>query len=408
MSALKPAFFSAITFILFSAACALDTHAQESDLSPVVSRTEWAADDTIVRAPEAYAWPSGIILVPFKLPETFITDQKGIQELYYYLTTRSEFGDMPFHMVVDANGTVYEGNKAGKEGSIQLTGQKEAVLVAYLYSSSDQEGISVLAYPSLVEVFTDIANTYAIAPETITVQEFTYSISAEGKLESAQLQAGASTWLASLSPIIEEVKAGYVPLTPSYDVEILEATAPESALEPTKTAEVKLKIKNTGQSNIYASLTKPFYITRNNPYDERSLFFNTETWDSPSRIVLLAEGERLATGEEKEVTIELYVPLYPPSVTEDFIIVAPNGTKLENSKFSLSINIKTTDQKIIEILDTPVGYLNVRQTPGLGEVVTKVSPKERFIVLDSQSGYYKIEANGKQGWVVAQYVKVIQ
>lgn len=392
-------------FIVICLFLGTDTvHAQGN--GGTISREDWSADDTILRVQEMYGWPSNIVIVAVPVPDLYFSDLKSFQELYYYFATRSEFGDFPFHFVLDSSGDLYQGCKYGREGSIEVEGSEEAVLVAYLYSG--EEKINITAHSPIIDILTDTSNTYAIDPSKIQLKKLAFTISDSGKMENAKLETAGSGWNTSLSPILALVAANYAPRSLSYDVETLEVTAPESALEPTKTAEVKVKIKNVGQTNIYASLTKPFYIATDNPFDQRSLFFNEASWDSPSRIVLLNEGERLAAGEEKEVTVQIFIPLYPPGVSEDFVIVAPDGTRLESSKFTLSVSIKSSDKQIIEILETPVGYLNVRATPGLGEVVTKVAPKERFIVLDYQTGYYKIEANGKQGWVVAQYVRVIQ
>lgn len=61
----------------------------------------------------------------------------------------------------------------------------------------------------------------------------------------------------------------------------------------------------------------------------------------------------------------------------------------------------------LKILDTPTGYLNVRDEPSIsGKVVTKVDPGKEFKYTDVQSSWYKISAAGEEGWVAGQYVEV--
>lgn len=66
----------------------------------------------------------------------------------------------------------------------------------------------------------------------------------------------------------------------------------------------------------------------------------------------------------------------------------------------------------VEILSTPTGWLRVRSEPnGLADnEVAKVYPGKYYPFLESnQSGWYKIEYEpGKQGWIAAQYAKLVE
>lgn len=59
------------------------------------------------------------------------------------------------------------------------------------------------------------------------------------------------------------------------------------------------------------------------------------------------------------------------------------------------------------ILDTPTGFLRVRDSASLGgNEIARVSPGDTFSMLDQQSGWIEIKlSNGKTGWVSSQYVK---
>lgn len=59
----------------------------------------------------------------------------------------------------------------------------------------------------------------------------------------------------------------------------------------------------------------------------------------------------------------------------------------------------------ILILDTPTGFLRVRDSASLsGNEIGRVLPGEKFDLLDEQSGWFKIKLkDGSSGWVSSQY-----
>lgn len=69
-----------------------------------------------------------------------------------------------------------------------------------------------------------------------------------------------------------------------------------------------------------------------------------------------------------------------------------------------------TASTTIEILDTEVGYLNVRSEPSVdGDIVTTVNPGEQYDYSEEDSGWYKIETeDGSVGWVSGDYVEIIE
>lgn len=57
------------------------------------------------------------------------------------------------------------------------------------------------------------------------------------------------------------------------------------------------------------------------------------------------------------------------------------------------------------ISETPTGWLRVRQEPSTASAeVAKVNPKEKFLLLEEKTGWYKIEyKTGSQGWISSSY-----
>jgi hypothetical protein len=61
----------------------------------------------------------------------------------------------------------------------------------------------------------------------------------------------------------------------------------------------------------------------------------------------------------------------------------------------------------VVILDTPTGFLRVRQSPSVSSAeVEQVKPGDKFNIISEQDGWYQITlADGKSGWVSATYAK---
>lgn len=67
----------------------------------------------------------------------------------------------------------------------------------------------------------------------------------------------------------------------------------------------------------------------------------------------------------------------------------------------------STGKETVTILNTPTGFLRVRENPSVGSTeVGRVNPDEVFDLLDEQTGWYKIKLkSGAKGWISAQYAK---
>jgi len=376
-----------------------------SDESFVIDRQDWKADDNIINSQEDYNFPSKIVIILIDKSDIHSDSVYDIRELYYYFATRSGFGDIPFHYLVASDGKVYKGNMYGDESKINLASTEEAIMIAYIRDGS--ENITLSSIASIKSLILDVADTYAISPQSIEVKDLDYEFGEKLILQNLTLNDPSERWISDISAIKESILEEYSPREIRYDLELLGVEIPSKPLDPSSTTEIKVKVKNNGDFNIYSSAGSNIYVARNDPFDEKSMFHITDEWSSLSRVALLDDTERLISGEEGEFNFNVYVPLYPPERTEQFILVDPKGNVIEGTDFEVSLKINETDATIIEITETSVGYLNVRETPGLGEVVTKVTPGDRFLVLEYNEGYYKIEANGKEGWVVNTYVKVI-
>lgn len=98
-----------------------------------------------------------------------------------------------------------------------------------------------------------------------------------------------------------------------------------------------------------------------------------------------------------------------PIVQEE--VSAPAPTEEIGTVETVSVQEKGQPEKVpnIEILETEVGYLNVRKAPTpKGELIEVVAPGEKYFSDQQEDGWYAIElVDGSIGWVMGTYVKAL-
>lgn len=107
----------------------------------------------------------------------------------------------------------------------------------------------------------------------------------------------------------------------------------------------------------------------------------------------LSANMSLATDlSQQPVALPTASPSAQPSVT-GAPLVSPSPTAAQGTQ--------------VLILDTPTGFLRVRDSASLGgNEIAQVHPGETYPFLDQQSGWYEIRlSNGTAGWVSATYAK---
>lgn len=69
-----------------------------------------------------------------------------------------------------------------------------------------------------------------------------------------------------------------------------------------------------------------------------------------------------------------------------------------------------TKKTFLVVKDTPTGWLRVRESPSIAaSEAAKVNPKDKFELLDTNDGWFKIEyLTGKFGWVSSEYVEKVE
>jgi len=355
---------------------------------------------------ENLSLPDSIYVVPLKLeiaePVSTMEWYKG---LYYYQTFRLNQGDFLFHYFVTKDGEILQGNSKGEEQRLALKGeQAKPVIVGYL-SDKEEEDFSVSGRKALNELLVDVANRNRIKLENIQVKKLEYQVTEEQQIVGVT-DIIAGRWDRSMKDMIKEITDQYDPAKFKFDLEVTMAKAPEAAANYGDQVIADITVKNNSTVSLYEGSDFEPIMTKVG--DDFSKFFINTIWLGPKQTKIMPEGASLRPGESKTFQIKLGVPLFFDKQTEKFELVSLTGDKYEKTTFELSLNVNRTDKDAVEIVSTPVGYLNVREQPNTSsKVVTKVSPGQRFLVLERQgSGWVKIDAgvNG-QGWVSTQYTK---
>ncbi len=112
----------------------------------------------------------------------------------------------------------------------------------------------------------------------------------------------------------------------------------------------------------------------------------------------------------------LYFSRSPAEAPHSTEIILPQSDKTEesdNQRTNEQIPLKNeplvTLQRLV-ILDTPTGFLNVREGPGITfKKISQLNPGERYEIIghDENAGWYQIRLqSGQAGWVINEYIKI--
>ena len=234
------------------------------------------------------------------------------------------------------------------------------------------------------------------------------------------------------SVFLNSTLIGKTPYEDKYKVgEYLLKLIPETAATDTASWNGKINIyKNSltyvnrelGSSDI-ASAGEIFTTTRMTKQPQKSesgeIYVETEpqgaiiTLDSDEKGVAPAIMENVMKGDHE---LSVFMPGFfrrtqKVNVDPGYRVNAAFKLAIDESATPIKVaenkqatdSAKTTKTKIT-IKDTPTGWLRVREEPTLNASESgRVNPGETFELLDEQDGWYKINLDGKEGWVSSQY-----
>ena len=375
----------------------------------VITRSENLLDENLVKEDQNFASPTSVIVFPIERPDSVNEgDRDWFKALYYFYTARLGFPDIPFHFIVGSNGDVYEGNKGGDEQSILVQGEDPGALIVGYLVEQGESNFSARSYDAVESILLDLANRNAIKPEKIKITGLETVVNLQDKTVFLRSKQLFGSWNNGMKEVLGVVSKGYRPVPKTYSVEVVEAVSPADEVSYKETSTMTVKLRNTGEFSIYQGTGSELLGLKKD--GEESKFFVNGVWASPSQPTIMSEGTVVRPGEEKTFTFKLKVPLFFGEQSETFIISNVSGQKFEGSDFTIKLNIATPAERVVEILPTDTGYLNVRgAASGGASVITKVNPGQRYILLaDSNTGWYQIDlGDGRNGWIARQYASFV-
>ena len=375
-------------------------------VDPDIKKTDLNFPKSKVEQSENYSLPDSIYLVPLRLGFTeFVTTSDWYKGMYYYQTYRLNQGDILFHYLVTKDGEVLQGNSKGEEQRFALKDdESKPVIVAYMPGNGEDD-FSEKGRSKLNSLVVDIANRNRIKLENILVKSLGYQVTEQQQIVGVP-DIVAGRWERSLKDMINEMNEKYDPAKFKFEIEVVEFNVTQEPVNFGDQVVADLTIKNNSEISLYEGSDFEPIMTKNNKEDFSKFFIN-RIWLGPKQAKVMAEGSNIRPGETKTFKIKLGVPLYDGKQTESFNLINVLGEAYEGTDFEVTLNINKTEKDAVEITSTPVGYLNVRENPnGSSTLVTKVSPGQRFLVVERQNSWIKIDAgeNG-QGWIAVQYTK---
>lgn len=384
------AFITVLSVLTFS-----DVHALDIVDRGRSNLDEGLADDQGFR----YAYPEKIYVHEIKTPYAYTPsdDQEWLGELYYHFITRLGFIDMPYNYIVGGDGQVYQGRRgyeidpSNNIGIIPDTIQDEGgvVLIGVLGDASSGQSSE-----GVTEIIQSVISRFNIPPANINMVdlEIVREDGATPLLTAVQVESQLGL------KGLDYTQAEQVSLEAQVDsVEYTRETRIGS------TVQVSVEVSNTGEYPwLFAG--EDLYLVTSDGQDS-DIAVNGE-WASFDTVFTLADSTVLP-GDSLEFEFNVQIPLRPGRYVETFNIRGLGSPVLKGSQFQVEMLGVKGDLKIVEIIETGTGYLNVREQPFFSSAQkAQIDVGEVYITTDRENGWYLIEYEpGISGWVSSQYVR---
>lgn len=399
-------------FVLFTTLILISSFFQTNVKAlTITSRDNLGIESNITKEDLAYSLPSETVVAPIFLgvESNKISQKEWVESLYYYTIQKLGFTDLPFHYIVTSNGDVYQGNLGGDERKVKVDGiGANVILVAYL-SSSKQNEFDSKADDSLKQLLLDISNKNAIKAQNIITTGIKFVRDVTNKSVSIASEEILGNWASKLEQYKGHVANNYSPVQKSYQVDVSNLALTMSEASPGEEVEGTVTIKNTGNFGLYGGTDNEIVASKDD--GGSSQFFINNLWLSRSQFSLMAENQNILPTQETALTFRIKAPLAKGQISENFTLKTLGGAGITVSQnLTITLNLKASDKRIIQIQNTELGYLKVRSEPStLGPEIDQAASGQRYFVIeDAGNGYLKIQLeNGKSGWIAGWLVNDI-
>jgi hypothetical protein len=375
-----------------------------------VDASQFGFDTSISHSQDyRFAAPSSIVIVLLQPPfdDFAVLDTDWYKGIHYYQVTRYKYPNISFHYMITEDGKLIQNESIVSDQVINYAGDDvgpNPIIVGHFVKKGSIK-FNPITKSRAMKIITDLVNRNGLAQDAIFIKNAQFREN-ESRQLSFTLQEAYKTWELELESIKKEVEINYEPIVKQYSAQVVSLILPQEKVDVGQKINAQIKLKNIGQFGIYGGGESQILLTKGEESEQQSIFYNLESWVSPTQVLVMPENETLLPGEEKVFDFDLHAPLDKGTVTESFDLENVRGDVLEKNLI-ISLTLKDIEREVIEILSTDTGYLNVRQSPSFdGSEVTRVSPKERYFVLGRDGAWVKIQVDENiEGWVYAQHTK---
>lgn len=385
---------------------------QAQAIQTIIKKSDLKLDLSLIQEADNFSQPKSILVTPIftenSQEDSTINAEEWYKGLFYYFSSyRFNFFDLPAHYVIDPDGQIYQGVNGGVEREVTVKEYDgKPILIFYLASKEDTD-FSVAAISTMEEFLLKLCNENTIKPEKISTSGMSLAIDPEEKLVNLESDKIYGSWEISIDKLKSRIGKEYAPIDKKYSIELLEYENPTNKVKIGDTVVLQMKIKNNSDYSLYEGGKSELLLTKKDGSDSK-LFLNNN-WVSKSQIALLPSGTVVRPGKEVLLEFKLKAPFEFGEYSEDFVIKNSSGQTFDETSITIKLDIDRGGLKVLEVLNTETGTLNVRQNPTTNSSsIGKASIGEKFIWSErSNNGWYKINFEDSQGWVHGKYVKEI-
>ena len=170
---------------------------------------------------------------------------------------------------------------------------------------------------------------------------------------------------------------------------------------PNSIIDVNITITNTSDVNAFLGKSQAFSIKTN----ADSQLFVSDNWLN-TRTLLYDISGYIGAKSTKVYSIKFKTPAMPGDYKA--VYSAFLNDKLIKD-FEIPLIVADVGQKVLQISPSYYGYLTVRSEASLtGTDIGRAPSKSNYIFTEQVNGFYKIDFNGREGWVYSKNVKVIK
>lgn len=140
--------------------------------------------------------------------------------------------------------------------------------------------------------------------------------------------------------------------------------------------------------------------------NQKSVVYDPETWKEQNKVVGFTEQE-IYPGEVATFEFKIKAPYYRATVEEAFALEGTtDDIQIKDSAMHLKVEVTGETDKVLEVLSTPTGFLNVRSGPTLSShLITTIYPGDKFGYTKEENKWMEIILNdGTRGWITTEYI----